>query len=125
MAFNRRANPYGRSGLTMSAMQELMERVVERENLKRAIARVVSNGGSPGVDAMPVEALKEFLGKEWPRLKNELLEDRYEPQPVRGVEIPKPGGKGMRQLGIPTVLDRFIQQALHQVLSPSVLPLCR
>ncbi|MDQ3003668.1 MAG: group II intron reverse transcriptase/maturase [Fibrobacterota bacterium] len=102
----------------MSAMQELMERVVERENLKRAYARVVSNGGSPGVDAMPVEALKEFLGKEWPRLKKELLEDRYEPQPVRGVEIPKPGGKGMRQLGIPTVLDRFIQQALHQVLSP-------
>ena len=96
----------------------LMERVVERDNLLKAYGRVVSNGGSPGVDAMPVEAFREFLGKEWPRLKKELLEDRYEPQPVRGVEIPKPGSKGMRQLGIPTVLDRFIQQALHQVLSP-------
>jgi RNA-directed DNA polymerase len=100
------------------AMQELMEQVVERENLKRAYARVVSNGGSPGVDAMTVMELKGYLGKEWPRLKKELLEDRYEPRPVRGVEIPKAGGKGMRQLGIPTVLDRFIQQALHQVLSP-------
>lgn len=118
MAFNRRIEPHGREGKPKSMMLELMELVVERENLKKAYARVVSNGGSPGVDAMPVEAFKGFLGKEWPRLKKALLEDRYEPQPVRGVEIPKAGGKGMRQLGIPTVLDRFIQQALHQVLNP-------
>ena len=118
MAFNRRIEPHGREGLTVSAMLELMERVVERENLEKAYARVMSNGGGPGVDAMPVTAFKGFLGKEWQGLKKELLEDRYEPQPVRGVEIPKPGGKGLRQLGIPTVLDRFIQQALHQVLSP-------
>lgn len=118
MAFNRRIKPHGREGKPKSMMLELMERVVERENLLKSYARVVSNGGSPGVDAMPVEAFRGFLGKEWPRLKKELLEDRYEPQPVRGVEIPKPGGKGTRQLGIPTILDRFIQQALHQVLSP-------
>jgi RNA-directed DNA polymerase len=103
-------------------MMELMERVVESENLRKAYRRVVSNRGVPGVDGMAVEDFKGYLRKEWPRLSKELLEDRYKPQPVKGVEIPKPGGKGMRQLGIPTVLDRFIQQAMHQVLSPLFEP---
>jgi RNA-directed DNA polymerase len=93
-----------------------MEAVVERGNLWLAYRRVVSNQGAAGVDGMPVELLGDYLREHWLRLKRELLEGEYRPQPVRGVEIPKPGGKGMRQLGIPTVLDRFIQQAVHQVL---------
>ena len=67
---------------------------------------------------MPVEALMAYLREHWAAIKEELLRGRYEPSPVRGVEIPKPGGKGVRLLGIPTVLDRLIQQALHQVLTP-------
>ena len=98
-------------------MQMLMERVVEPENLAKALRRVVSNRGVPGIDGMEVDALAGYLGMEWTRLSRELLEGRYRPQPVKGVSIPKPGGKGTRQLGIPTVLDRFIQQALHQVIS--------
>ena len=93
-----------------------MEAVVERGNLWQAFHRVISNKGAPGVDDMPVELLGGYLRERWPRLKRELLEGDYRPSPVRGVEIPKPGGKGMRQLGIPTVIDRFIQQAVHQVL---------
>ena len=93
-----------------------MEAVVERGNLWLAYQRVVSNKGAAGVDGMPVERLGDHLREHWPRLKGELLEGDYRPSPVRGVEIPKPGGKGMRQLGIPTVADRFIQQAVHQVL---------
>ena len=95
----------------------LMEAVVERENMRAAYARVVSNKGASGVDEMPVADLKAHLAKHWPRIKAELLAGRYEPMPVLGVEIPKPGG-GMRQLGIPTVMDRLVQQALHQVLCP-------
>lgn len=95
----------------------LMEAVVERENMVAAYGRVMRNKGAAGVDDMPVEALKAHLDKHWPRLKAELLEGRYVPQPVLGMQIPKPGG-GMRQLGIPTVTDRLIQQALHQVLCP-------
>jgi len=70
------------------------------------------------VDGMSVEALKFYLGEHWPRIKEALLAGRYEPQPVLGVKIPKPGGKGMRQLGIPTVVDRLVQQALNQALQP-------
>jgi RNA-directed DNA polymerase len=91
-----------------------MEEVVERENLREALARVRANKGSPGVDGMTVEALVEHLQKHWPTLKNQLLEGTYRPEPVKRVEIPKPDG-GMRKLGIPTVLDRFIQQAVLQV----------
>ena len=98
--------------------EQLMEAVVERGNMKAAYRRVVGNKGSAGVDGMPVESLKPYLRDHWPRIKGELLAGRYEPQPVLRVEIEKPGGKGMRQLGIPTVLDRLIQQALHQVLQP-------
>jgi RNA-directed DNA polymerase len=98
--------------------ESMMERVVERENMKRAYRRVLGNRGSAGVDGMGVEELKPCLQEHWGRIREELLEGRYEPQPVLRIEIPKPGGKGMRKLGIPTVVDRLIQQAMHQVLSP-------
>ena len=97
---------------------ELMDAVVERENLFAALRRVQANKGSAGVDGMSVEELTPYLKAHWPRIKEDLLAGRYEPSPVRGVEIPKPDGKGVRQLGIPTVLDRLIQQALHQVMQP-------
>jgi RNA-directed DNA polymerase len=97
---------------------QVMERVVERENMKKALKRVEENEGAAGVDEMPVAHLREYLKAEWPRIKEELLKGRYKPEAVREVEIPKPGGKGMRKLGIPTVLDRLIQQAIHQVLNP-------
>jgi len=93
----------------------LMERVVERSNLLAALRRVRSNGGSPGVDGMTVEALPDYLRRKWSKIREQLLVGTYRPQPVRRVKIPKPGG-GVRKLGIPTVLDRFIQQALLQVL---------
>ena len=96
---------------------ELMSAVLERGNMKRAYDRVLRNKGAPGVDGMTVEGLKPFLKAQWPDIKVQLQEGRYRPSAVRKVEIPKPGG-GRRMLGIPTVLDRFIQQALHQVMSP-------
>jgi RNA-directed DNA polymerase len=97
---------------------QLMEAVVERENMFAALHRVESNKGSSGVDQLTIDDLRCYLKEHWQRIKVELLEGRYKPQPVRGVKIPKPGGKGMRQLGIPTVVDRLIQQAVHQVLQP-------
>jgi hypothetical protein len=95
----------------------LMEAVLERENMKVAYARVVSNKGAPGVDQMTTSDLKAYLKKHWSQIKDELLAGRYQPNLVKQVEIPKPDG-GVRKLGIPTVIDRLIQQALHQVLSP-------
>lgn len=95
--------------------EELMEEVCERENCKQALARVKANKGSAGVDGMTVEQLPEHLKQHWPAIREQLLSGTYRPQPVRRVEIPKPDG-GMRKLGIPTVLDRFVQQAVMQVL---------
>ncbi|QQO32032.1 group II intron reverse transcriptase/maturase [Bradyrhizobium diazoefficiens] len=95
----------------------LMEEIVSRANMMTAYRRVMANKGAAGIDRMTVEQLQPYLKEHWPRIKEELLEGRYRPQPVRGVEIPKPGG-GVRQLGIPTVVDRLIQQAMHQVLMP-------
>jgi RNA-directed DNA polymerase len=92
-----------------------MEAVVERENLKKALAQVKRNKGAPGIDGITVEALGPYLKKHWLTIRAQLLEGTYKPQPVRRVEIPKASG-GMRPLGIPTVLDRFIQQAVMQVL---------
>ena len=94
-----------------------MEAVVERENMARAYRRVVRNSGAAGVDKMPVEQLLPYLKEHWVGIKEDLLAGRYQRQPVRIVEIPKPSG-GVRMLGIPTCLDRLIQQALHQVLTP-------
>ena len=93
----------------------LLERILEADNLRRALRQVRRNGGAPGIDGMTVEDLPAHLKEHWPRLKESLLNGLYKPQPVRRVTIPKPGG-GERQLGVPTVLDRFIQQALMQVL---------
>jgi RNA-directed DNA polymerase len=92
-----------------------MEAVVERENLKKALARVKRNKGAAGIDGMSVEDLSAHLKEHWPTIRAQLLEGTYKPKPVRRVEIPKATG-GMRPLGIPTVLDRFIQQAVMQVL---------
>jgi len=96
--------------------EPLMEEVCERENCKQALARVKANKGSPGVDGMTVHELPEFLKQHWPTIREQLLSGTYKPQPVRRVEIPKPDGGGVRKLGIPSVLDRFIQQAVMQVL---------
>jgi RNA-directed DNA polymerase len=96
--------------------EPLMEEVCERENCKQALARVKANKGSPGVDGMTVHELPEFLKQHWPAIREQLLSGTYKPQPVRRVEIPKPDGGGVRKLGIPSVLDRFIQQAVMQVL---------
>ena len=96
----------------------MMQAVVDRENMRAALRRVERNKGAAGVDGMTTEQLRAHLHEHWPRIKEELLEDRYKPSPVLKVEIPKPGGKGMRMLGIPTVLDRLIQQALSQVMQP-------
>ena len=95
---------------------QMMEAVVERENMNSALRRVEANKGSAGVDGMPVESLRPYLKEQWPRIKEALLNGQYKPEAVRRVNIPKPDGKGMRQLGIPTVIDRLIQQALHQVM---------
>jgi RNA-directed DNA polymerase len=100
---------------------EVMSAVLERPNMQRAYDRVLRNKGAPGVDGMEVGDLKAYLKTHWSMHKQELLDGTYQPQPVRKIEIPKSGG-GKRQLGIPTVLDRFIQQALHQVLSPVFEP---
>ena len=98
--------------------EQLMEQVCERRNCEQALARVKSNKGSAGSDGMTVEQLPDYLKKHWPTIREQLLSGTYKPQPVKRVEIPKPDG-GMRQLGIPTVLDRFIQQAVMQVLQRS------
>ena len=95
--------------------EQLMEEVCERENCKQALARVKANKGSAGVDGMTVHELPEYLKQHWPVIREQLLSGTYKPQPVKRVEIPKPDG-GIRKLGIPTVLDRFIQQAVMQVL---------
>jgi len=95
--------------------EQLMEEVCERENCKRALKRVKANKGSAGVDGMTVQQLPAYLKQHWPAIREQLLSGTYEPQPVKRVEIPKPDG-GVRKLVIPSVLDRFIQQAVLQVL---------
>lgn len=108
-------------GRTKSEDCATMERVVERANVWLAYRRVVGNKGAAGVDGVTVAEFKDWLVVHWPSVKKALLEGRYLPRPVRRVDIPKPSG-GVRTLGIPTVVDRLIQQALHQVLSPRFEP---
>jgi RNA-directed DNA polymerase len=98
-----------------ASTNRLMEEVCERENLKEALRRVKANKGSAGVDGTTVGGITDYLKQHWPAIREQLLNGTYEPRPVRRVEIPKPDG-GVRKLGIPTVLDRFIQQAVMQVL---------
>jgi RNA-directed DNA polymerase len=95
--------------------QQLMEEVCAHDNCVQALKRVKANKGSPGIDGMTVEQLPGHLKEHWPAIREQLLSGTYKPQPVKRVEIPKPDG-GMRQLGIPTVLDRMVQQAAMQVL---------
>ena len=111
----------GAHSWTNAEPNTLMEQALERPNLMRAYQRVVSNKGAAGVDQMPVTALKGHLQQHWPALRERLFAGDYHPQPVRRVSIPKPQG-GERILGIPTVQDRLIQQALHQTLSPLLEP---
>src|ERR1700716_3700365 len=96
--------------------ERMMEEVCERENCQQALRRVKANKGSPGVDGMTVHELSDYLKQRWPAIREQLLSGTYRPQPVRRVHIDKPDGGGVRKLGVPTVLDRFIQQAVLQVL---------
>jgi len=100
---------------SLAVPEQVMEEVCDRENLLRALRRVKSNKGSPGIDGMRVGELPGYLKQHWPGIREQLLSGTYAPQPVKRVEIPKPDG-GVRKLGIPTVLDRFVQQAVMQVL---------
>jgi RNA-directed DNA polymerase len=108
-------------GRTKPEALRLMEAAVERNNMLCAHERVVKNQGAPGVDGLTVTEFKPWLQAHWPKIRQALLAGEYMPAAVRKVEIPKPQG-GIRTLGIPTVLDRLIQQALHQVLQPLFEP---
>ncbi len=112
------SNGTARKEHTCQQTNKLMEAVVGRENMLYAYVRVMRNKGAAGVDEMTVKDLKPFLQVHWAQIKEQLLNGTYKPQPVLRIEIPKPGGKGMRKLGIPTVLDRLVQQAVLQVLTP-------
>lgn len=96
---------------------KLIEQILAFENVTEALNRVVSNKGAAGIDGMAVEELRDYLQVNWPGIKQSILERTYKPVPVRRVEIPKPQG-GVRKLGIPTVVDRMLQQSIVQVLSP-------
>ena len=112
------SNPSTKKTISEPTTEKLLEAMVERENMKAAFNRVRSNNGSAGIDKMTVEQLRGYLKEHWPRIKEELLTGFHRPQAIRRVEIPKSDGNGTRTLGIPTVLDRLIQQALYQVLLP-------
>src|SRR5207253_1474820 len=99
-----------------ASTNRLMEEVCERENLKAALRQVKANKGRPGVDGMTVYEIEDYLKQHWSAIRERLRNGAYEPKPVRRVEIDKQDGSGMRKLGIPTVLDRFLQQAVMQVL---------
>ena len=98
-------------------VMKLIEQLVERKNIEKAYWQVVRNKGAAGIDNMTVEQLKPYLQNHWVEIKEKLLNGKYKPQPVKKVEIPKATG-GKRTLGIPVVIDRLIQQAVHQILSP-------
>jgi len=106
----------------MEETTALLEEMLRRENMFDARSRVKSNAGAAGVDGKTVDELDGYLREHWLRIREELRSGTYHPQPVRKVEIPKPGGKGTRTLGIPTVLDRLLQQALLQVMTPMFDP---
>ena len=109
--------PMATRGIEHPGTSDLMAEVVCRRNLQAALKRVRKNKGSPGIDGMTVDELADHLRENWPQLREQLLSGTYRPTPVKRQQIPKSGG-GVRELGIPTVLDRFIQQALLQVLQP-------
>jgi RNA-directed DNA polymerase len=109
------SSPVVREPESPASTNRMMEAVCERENLKEALRRVKANKGSAGVDGMTVGGITDYLKQHWPAIREQLMNGTYKPKPVRRVEIPKPDG-GVRKLGIPTVLDRLIQQAVMQVL---------
>lgn len=111
------SNTLARKEPSFQQGENLMETILTRPNLIRALRQVESNKGSAGIDGMSVQELRPYLKSHWVEIRESLLQGRYKPQPVRQVKIPKAGG-GQRELGIPTVLDRFIQQAIQQILSP-------
>ena len=115
--------PSGGDGMRRGALQpalhdDLMERVLDGENVRRAWKRVKANQGCPGIDGMHIEDFAAFARSNWPAIRQALRDGTYQPQPVRRVSIPKPNGGGERLLGIPTIVDRVIQQAIAQVLGP-------
>lgn len=93
-----------------------IERVISDWNMQEALRAIKSNKGAPGIDGITTEEIEEVMKQQWPTIKQQILEGKYRPKPVRRVEIPKPDGYGIRQLGIPTIMDRIIQQGLHQAL---------
>ena len=96
----------------------LMEAICDADNIEAALDAVVRNKGAPGVDGITVKQLPDILRARWPEIERQLLQGRYQPQPVRRVRIPKPDGGGVRNLGIPTAIDRVIQQAILLRLQP-------
>lgn len=110
-----------RGAQTDCGVSDLLGQALTRENMAAAWKRVKANKGSPGVDGRTVQETGEYLKQAWPGIRARLKDGRYRPEAVRSVAIPKPGG-GMRELGIPTVVDRLIQQALLQVLQPRIDP---
>ena len=104
------------------SMSEMLEKILSDENIKRAKKRVYANKGAGGVDGVTVQELDKYMAQNWESIKQQIRERKYRPQPVLRVEIPKPNG-GVRKLGIPTVVDRTIEQAITQVLSPIFEPL--
>ncbi len=113
----RGSNPTGHVEPSEPREPELIERMLGRENMLKALQAVEANQGAAGVDGLEVGELRAYLRGHWAVIKEQILNGSYEPRPVRRVDIPKPGG-GTRMLGIPTVLDRLIQQAIHQILGP-------
>jgi RNA-directed DNA polymerase len=100
------------------ALDNLMERILERDNMKRAWQRVQSNKGAPGSDGMRLDKFPAYAREHWSEIRQSLMDGSYQPRPVRRVVIPKPRGKGERKLGVPCVVDRVIQQAILQILTP-------
>ena len=116
-------NPIGaEERISQIHYNNLMEKVVANDNVKQALRRVELNDGAPGIDGMKVKELRQYLKKNWPTIKEQILNGTYKPMPVRRIEIPKSDG-GKRLLGIPTTLDRFIQQAILLVLTPIYEPI--
>ncbi len=113
-----KVTPSRRTVIDPALSDDLMERVLAPENLRKAWGQVQANHGAPGVDGMTVEDFPAFAREHWPSIRQALRDETYQPSPVRRTEIPKRHGRGKRLLGIPTVVDRVIQQAIAQVLGP-------
>ncbi len=96
---------------------KLIEKILDKSNVRIALEKVISNKGAAGIDGMKVEDLRDYMNANWTSIKQSILERSYKPAPVRRVEIPKPNG-GVRKLGIPTVVDRTLQQSIVQILTP-------